>query len=408
MFFLLSTGHAQIPDTISTNAGYSDQVWYSFRNGEEARAPQAEWDLAFEISGFSSAIHLNTVTGAQVWLYPNGDTAQWSTVDTAGIGNWTDAYNADTSWTIGALNAGFDPNDDFDLGWGTYNFITHHVTGDSLFVVKLADGSYKKLWIELLASGIYSFRHADLDGSNEIRTSVAKADYQGKNFAYYSMSNDAYMDREPMSADWDLLFGRYTAALGPGVYYPVTGVLANAGVETARVYPVDDPMSYDYNAASFSTEINTIGWDWKTFDFMTNSFVLEDSMVFFAKAKNGAYWRMVMTAFGGSANGNFIFNTEQLTNATDIEADIPVAFFSAYPNPATDQRLVVAYDLPLDTEGAALSLFDLQGRTIFQQQLTATGSLQRTSIELPGLAAGVYTLSLRHEAGVQYQKLIIR
>ena len=38
----------------------------------------------------------------------------------------------------------------FDMGWGIYSMITHHVTGDSLYAIKTVGGDWKKLWIQKL------------------------------------------------------------------------------------------------------------------------------------------------------------------------------------------------------------------------------------------------------------------
>ena len=71
-------------------------------------------------------------------------------------------YNSMASWEEGAFAA--HANGYPDYGWGKYNTITHAVVGDSLFVIKLQDGSYKQLWmVEKGGASVYTFRHADLD-----------------------------------------------------------------------------------------------------------------------------------------------------------------------------------------------------------------------------------------------------
>ncbi|MEL6804926.1 MAG: hypothetical protein AAFO91_14215, partial [Bacteroidota bacterium] len=180
-----------IIDTISLGASYADMAWYSLANGEEARASKTDWHIAFTIQGFSASIQANTAIGVEVYLYPEGDTASWSTVDTAGMGGWTPYYNSTESWSRGAFSQGIDPNDDVDLGWGKYSFITHHVTGDSLFVLKMPDGQIQKLWLEKLAAGVYSFRHGNLDNTMDMSHSIAKADFENKNFAYFNLTTHA-------------------------------------------------------------------------------------------------------------------------------------------------------------------------------------------------------------------------
>src|SRR5204863_1348220 len=125
----------------------------------------------------------------------------------------------------------------FDLGWGVYDFVTHIVTGDSVYFIKLSTGFYKKFIIELLTTGVYYFRWADLDGSNETTASLTKSNYSGKFFAYFSIVNNMGIDREPIYNTWDLVFTQYLS-ITPFIY-KVAGVLSNDSVFCAKAYPVD-------------------------------------------------------------------------------------------------------------------------------------------------------------------------
>ena len=46
-------------------------------------------------------------------------------------------------------------------------------------------GDYKKLQVMKLAGGTYEFRYANIDGSNEVNTSVSKSSFTNKNSGYY-------------------------------------------------------------------------------------------------------------------------------------------------------------------------------------------------------------------------------
>ncbi|MCB0794165.1 MAG: hypothetical protein KDB88_05465, partial [Flavobacteriales bacterium] len=67
---LVAAGRSQTPVTVSTAAGNAEQVWYSFQNGEVATAALADWDLAFEIAGFTASIRVNTQKGMRVFKAP--------------------------------------------------------------------------------------------------------------------------------------------------------------------------------------------------------------------------------------------------------------------------------------------------------------------------------------------------
>lgn len=418
LLFLLSSGvtlagvSQAVSDSVSIGAGYANQVWYSLENGIKGTASKSDWDLAFEISGFAASIRINHAAGNELWGYPNGDTADWNNIDTTGMTSWIPVFNSIEAWELGAFNVNYDPSNANDLGWGVYNSINHHVVGDSLYVLKTATGDYKKLWIISLASGTYNFKLANLDGSAEITRTVVKGDFPDKNFAYYSISADQNLDREPIDQTWDLLFTQY------GEYYPgfgqqnATGIFQNKGLEAAKVYPVDDKETFDdYQGATFSANITTIGRGWKTINYQTFEWEIADSTVYFAYAKNGKLWKLVMRGFGGSADGKYVFTKEEVelvdtANSISAIASQP-AVLQLYPNPSAGGEVSVVYDLLDRSKEAQLIITDLQGRPMVSRTISGVG-LNIEQLSTQTFPAGVYLVSLRNEAGLTTQKLIIQ
>src|ERR1043165_9800870 len=147
-----------VADTVSVGATYANQVWYSLQNDDQGTAPKNNWDLAFDASGFGSTILINSITGTTLWNYPKADTAGWTTVDTTGVSTRQARYDSDKSWADGAMGRYADPANANDLDWGVYNLTTHVVTGDSLYIIKLSDGSYRKLCIQTLSGSVYTFK----------------------------------------------------------------------------------------------------------------------------------------------------------------------------------------------------------------------------------------------------------
>lgn len=394
-----------VTDTVSIGAGYANQVWYSLENGIMASAAKSEWDLAFEAMGFNTTIRLNGVTGNALWVYPHGDTADWDNIDTSGMNAWPQLYDSDTSWALGAFNVNADPQNSFDLGWGIYNLSTHHVTGDSIYILKTPNGDFKKLWMVSLANGVYTFRLAGLDGNNAIERTLNKGDFPDKGFAYYSIANDESLDREPITQTWDLLFTQY-AALIPGFGgYPSTGILQNAGVSAAKVYPVNDPATYpDHGSATFETRINTIGYGWKSFDFTTNDWLVADSTVYFVKALNGDIWKLVMQDFGGSASGDYIFSKELVMQGTGIGTPANGSAFFLYPTPATGQVTVV-HDAK--HSGARLAVYTMNGALVKTCTLKG-GAFPGHLLDISDLEAGIYLVEVRSQNTTATQKLIVQ
>ncbi|MAX81932.1 MAG: hypothetical protein CL843_17340 [Crocinitomicaceae bacterium] len=393
-------------DSVSIGAGYTNQSYYSLENGEIDNIDNTDWDLAFSTGGYGYTFRVNGGKGTTAWLYPNGDTSAWNTVDTSGITTWSKLTNSIAYWSVGALSKPADPNDAFDMGWGVYDLTTHHVTGDRIFILQTRGGNYKKLVVESLISGVYTLKMADLNGSNETTVDLTKANYADKNFGYYDIDNAQALDREPYSSDWDLVFTSYAEPIVGYGPYSVTGVLANAGIELMMLYPINDPFSdQDTLQGTFTDSIATIGREWKAYDFAIGGYVIADSTAYLIKTANGDVWQMVMTGFS-SSEGKFVFSKKKLdlsTGVNDVAAS--AGFINAYPNPAKD-NLTLAFDLN-GTQTVNYALYDLSGKEITNRIQTVSGfsSIQFSVSEFP---AGVYFIKVAGDDFNATQKIIIQ
>lgn len=406
---LIITNHTQaqvINDTVSIGASYANQKWYSLQNDEQGSAPKNNWDIAFDVSGFGSSIHINSLIGTLLWKYPTADTSGWSTLDTTGITAWPKLYNSDTSWAIGAFDKGMDLSNSFDLGWGEYNPTNHIVTGDSLYVIKLSNGAYKKLLIESLAGGIYSFSYADINGTNLQNALLTKSTYTGKNFGYYSIQTDLALDREPTSANWDLIFTQYTTFIPSA--YTVSGILANIGVKVAKANNIDDVTTYNnWNAHTFITPINEIGYDWKA--FTGTAYAIEDSLIYFVKTNAGDIWKVVPTGFGGGSTGNYMFSKELLSSVgIKDEAKNNPALLSVYPNPSVGGNTTIIYDFENSVSSVVLNVYDLSGKTVYSEKLNSNSGLHTHNLITSVLKSGMYFITIEFEGESIQQKLIIQ
>lgn len=406
-FLALASFKAQVViDTVSLGAGYANQKWYSLQNDEQGSAPKNNWDIAFDASGFGTSIHINSIIGTMLWTYPMADTTGWASLDTSGINSWKMKYNSDTTWTIGAFDKGAVLSNPNDVGWGIYNSITHIITGDSLFVIKLSSGAYKKLWIKNVAGGGYNFQYADLNGSNLQTQFLAKSNYTGKNFGYFSIQTNTALNREPVaSANWDLLFTQYTAFIPTP--YTVGGVLSNKGVKVAQANNVSTPTSYsNWPAHSYATAINEIGYDWKAF---STSWQLVQDTVYFVQSKAGDIWKLRFTGFGGSGNGNYIFAKEKLSSVgiTELDGNLS-ASIAVYPNPSNGENVTLIYNFEKNFSKAEYTLYDLSGRLIQSENLNSNNGLFSHTINTAGLNTGLYIVSVTIDQKTIQQKIIIK
>jgi hypothetical protein len=91
------------------------------------------------------------------------------------------------------------------------------------------------------------------------------------------------------------------------------------------------------------------------------------------------------------------FYREVITNVPAAEA----GSFSAYPNPASD---ILTIETTEYTSGVITAvIFDMQGREVAEQMITADNS----TINIKGLAEGVYTIRLQAGLYNSVQKLVI-
>ena len=406
---VMSTKNIQaqvINDSVSIQAGYTNQTFYSMPNGMLSTVSNTDWDLGFQLRGFAASILINSKNNVHLYR-SNKDAIQWSTMtaaDTTGILNSAyELFNSDESWDWGAFNNTNDSTNQFDLGWGVYDPASHHIIGDSLYFIQLPNGDYKKLWIESLQSGTYYFRHADLDGSNETLDTLFKSHFMSKYFGYFSISNHVEIDREPVYNSWDLVFTQYLA-LTPSIY-KVSGVLSNDSVNVAKAYPVDvngvNANSFPYNYA-----INTIGYNWKTYDFGTNSYIIEDSLIYFVEARNHSVWKMIFTGFGGGANGNYYFNKE-LVGVAGVTEQIAPQILSAYPNP-TSSVIQLVINNNSNSTIQHYQILNMLGKVVLDNPINLNSGLNSLTVSTNDLSNGIYFLRVGGNENYSTHKILVQ
>ena len=399
--FVMNTGlNSQeiIYDQISMGAGYANMLFYSLEDGLVGESPMDGWDLSFDVRPMGSTANINCGMGHT--LYPYGPIEDW---DNASVENWeipAPYRNDHSSWSMGAFNQGNDSTDPFDLGWGIYDIVTHVVTTDQMYILLLPSGAYKKVAILSLASGVYTFKHANMDGSEEFEVEINKDDFDGKLHAYYNIENHEILDYEPDS-NWDLLAMRYLGDIGDGVLYGVTGILLNSGVLTQQMDGLEDPfVDGEYDEALFTDDINSIGSDWKSYS-MTSGYSVVEDRCYAVSDFSGNIWRVVFTSFDGSSTGNMEIGKLPVTPASSVETAQSFSL-NFYPNPVVANGNL-RVELP-DACGGELRVLSLTGATV--KTLTITAS--RATIDLSGIGAGLYLMEYRMGTQLAMERLLIQ
>lgn len=339
-FIAFQTAKGQSIDQVSTQSNYSEMSFYRLSDGSVTSIPLDGWDLAF--SNFSRAgagISINegaSLQGSPLKLYITSG-LEWSDpiTNTDQFTEDLQLFNPDLSWAEGAFNSIADSTNGLDFGWGMYDPQSHRVIGNRLFVLQMRDQSYRKIFIEELTSGTYRFRIAQLDGTEEQSYELSK-DASDDPILFFSIESGQMIN---VPLDYDLIFTRYSSSIDDGagnmIPYTVSGVLQAPGVEVAKAKGID-PFKVEESdfAEAYQEAINTIGYDWKSYDF-TQGWVLPQDLAYFVKTPQDEKYKLVFLDFEGSQTGISTIERTPLGTSQQSGWNLQTSFI-VYPNPATD------------------------------------------------------------------------
>lgn len=387
--------------TLSMGAGYANEVYYKLSTAETNTFTAESWDIAFlRINPMDTGIRVNDGMGIQVFEAADNP-ADFNNIDIADEASWTLLYNDDTNWDNGAFMQG-----SASYGWGEYNPVTHHVEGTIVFVLKYADGTYRKFINEDYFNG-YTFKYATWNGTawvNETTATVSNASNPNNRYNYYSLENDEEVVAEPAVSAWDFVFKKYSTDVGGGMMYNVTGTLHNPNVTVAKnEEPSGNP---DPNNLVYSEEINTIGYDWKTFN--GTEYEVNTDMAYYVKYDESTVYRLVFESFDGSATGNLSFNFEDVSELLGLETISEGVTFGMYPNPSTDKMVTVVFNLkntiPQENN---ISVYNIQGQLVHTSKVEATNGLFSKTLNLSALQSGMYWVQFKSGNYSISKKLIL-
>ncbi len=153
---------------------------------------------------------------------------------------------------------------------------------------------FSKVEFQTVSNNNYTFKISNLDGSNLHQVTLEKNNTL--NIVSYSISTNSIVTVEPPKENWDLEFTQYTYYFyDHELAYLVTGVLSNRnGVEVTQVFDKEFSVITldDINKYSFSSAQNTIGYDWKYYDFDAGSYLTKPSKNYIVKSTEGIYYKL--------------------------------------------------------------------------------------------------------------------
>jgi hypothetical protein len=269
----------QLSGSVNMGSDYRQQLFFSLSaNSVVASNIKTTWDLAFESAPEGYRVRLNS---AKAMCAANTGQTSFSAVsDTAGFSQqkrYDMPGGHDDSTAIG----------DWRNGQPVYIiFLGYNPAGAAL--------GYKKMQVLSVNSNAFVVKTADLNGNNENTSSILKNN--GCTRTYFSIASNTVVSVEPGSQNYDLLFTQYTHVYeNPASVYLVTGVLLNPKcVRVARVF--DKSFSSvglaDTLAHPFSTALNAIGYDWKTYNYQTATYEIDANKSYIIQDVQGFYYKL--------------------------------------------------------------------------------------------------------------------
>lgn len=385
---------------LSLDEAYTQQVFYSFNNDRMTIVENEEWDIAFAGSDLDAAIHINEATGLaekQVILYLAPTKNFDANINENDLGE--PIYNKDETWSKGAFNEVADATNNDDYGWGLYNPTSDVTEGSTVYVLKLRDGTFKKIQIQSLEGSVYTFKYANLDGKQESSASIDMANAPDGNFVYYSIFDNKEVRKAP--AKWDLLFKRYITPLDDGqggiLDYSVSGVFSGIGVEVAQIDGEDPYSTALPTNDKYLPNIDAIGFDWKDIDIENVVWTVNPTRTYYVKLTSGEIWRMHFIDFEGSSTGTMVFekfagNVAGASNGIEALNDV-----SVFPNPAsTDAQVTFSLD---KSEDISVIITSMLGQTVYQENRRGQGGFNAILLPNLPLSTGHYVLTLMSASG---------
>lgn len=387
--------------TLSMGSGYANEVYYKLSSEEINSYPSESWDIAF-LRENSQNIGIRVNGGKGIQVFEAADSASdWNSIDVADEASWTPLYNDETNWDNGAFMQG-----SATYGWGEYNPISHHVEGTIIFVLKYANGTYRKFINEDYFNG-YTFKYATWNGSawvGETTTTVSNTSNPNNRYNYYSLENNTEVVAEPAIDSWDFVFKKYVSEIAPDTFYIVTGALHNPNVTVAQnEEPTGDANP---NGQNYSEEINTIGYDWKTFD--NGIYVINTDMAYYVKYDENTVYRLVFESFDGTSTGNLSFNFEDVSDLLGLETISEGVTFGLYPNPSKDKMVNIVYDMKnAVSQNNTISVYNLQGQLVYNTNVDTNNGFFNKTLDLSALQNGMYMVQFTSGKNNISKKLIL-
>ena len=168
-----------------------------------------------------------------------------------------------------------------------------------------------------------------------------------------------------------------------------------------RFTEVNQEEFVKWDQKDFLAEINTVGYDWKSFDFTSGEFIVSDDIVFFVKTFDGDVYKLYFTAFVGQEEGKFVFQKGLISPSATIDID-QANTIQVYPNPFTSE-IHLNFESKLN-EAASVQVLTANGKLISTNQIPP--STDTFVVPVNDLTSGIYIVQLSCGDKIWIKKLI--
>ena len=278
--------------TAGLGSQYENSIYFNVLSGQFVMTVGHElWDLNFTGDPQSHAIFLNS---SNFLFAKEMGAVPFETVsDTSGINPWKYDYPTGNETKTALYNLF---NED---GTSTQKVF---ILDKGVDKKGKSNGFVKVMGVESNAT-FTSIRIAELDNSFDTIVSVTKnADFRQMP---YELDFFTKVNAEPISNNWHLFFSQYTdfdlTAEGDTIPYLVRGALINHQQIEAGQYSGNKTFDEINKSDALNTELsndqNAIGYRWKTFEFDSGTYVVDDTQYFILKEKSGNYYKLRFVGF---------------------------------------------------------------------------------------------------------------
>lgn len=262
-------------NTASIGATYAMQLYFDLEsNSFVATNPKIAWDLGFSGAPGDRTIRLNSSKLMAVW--PTGITDFFSITDTIGA-QWR--YDHPSGDADSTAFYGWQDSSVFVIDRG-YNSSGTHL-------------GFVKMQCISLVNEDFHFRISAMNGTG-LQNYLVQKD-SNYNQVCFSITDGMVVPIEPPKQNWDLHFTQYTHIYADGDHYLVTGVLSNPyqtflakdTLLNFSAVTINDAMVLWYDATT-----DRIGFDWKSYDFDSGTYLVFPEYCYFIQTAEGRYFKL--------------------------------------------------------------------------------------------------------------------